>query len=165
MYAPLAMTAVAAAQQLFSFFKPQGSTPALSSQAANNAIQGVQGHHPPKCMAAMIVNLQSTIDIAVKAGKLTDDQATQMKKKLDFIAQTLNKSQTGSGAQLPSDDLRKVKTELQAVRKQLFDALNPQGTASFTTGGAGYNLFKTMDGNRNGAIGRNEFATFISTLL
>jgi hypothetical protein len=115
-------------------------------------------------MGDKITNLQSAIDHAAKTGRLTGDQATQMKKKLDFITQTLNRSQTGSGAQLTSDDLRKVRTELQAVRKQLFDALNPQGIASFTTSGAGYNLFKTIDASRNGAIGRNEFATF-STLL
>jgi polyhydroxyalkanoate synthesis regulator phasin len=40
-------------------------------------------------MADMISKMESIIDDAVKAGKLTDDKAKKMKNKLDSITQTL----------------------------------------------------------------------------
>jgi hypothetical protein len=167
MYAPLAMTAVAAVQQLFSLLKPKGSPPASDSQATSNAPQAVHGRHPHhhKSIAEMISSLQSTIDDAAKTGKLTGSQATQMKTKIESITQTLNKSQAGSGAPMTPEDLQQIKTKLQEVRKELFDALNPQGAASPVSSGIGYNLFKTLDTNGDGVVNKNEFSTFISTVL
>ncbi len=159
------LTAVAAVQQLFSLFKPQGSTPTSNFQATNNATQGIQGHPRHKSMADMISNLQSTIDNAVKTGRLTGDQAMQMKKKLDSITQTLNKTQTGSGAQLTPEDLQQIRAKFQEIRKELFDALNPQRSAIVSNGIGGYHLFQKMDANGNRVIDRNEFSNFISTLL
>jgi polyhydroxyalkanoate synthesis regulator phasin len=155
----------AAFQQLFAIVNPQVSTSASNSQVMNTPIQGVQGHHHHhhKSMANMISKMESTIDDAVKAGKLTNDQATQMKKELDSITATLNKSQTSSGAQPTSDDLQQIRTEFQDVRKQLFDALNPQGMTA--TSNRIDSLFKKIDTNGNGVVDQNEFSTFISTLV
>jgi polyhydroxyalkanoate synthesis regulator phasin len=155
----------AAVQQLFAVLNPQGSTSASNAQLTNIPTRGVQGHHHHhhKSMVDMISKLGSAIDDAVKAGKLTDDQATQMKKELDSITATLNKSQTSSGAQPTSDDLQKIRTEFQDVRKQLFDALHPQVATSTSSGIE--NLFKQMDANGNGVIDQNEFSTFISELI
>lgn len=108
--------------------------------------------------------MESTIDDAVKAGKLTDDQAAQMKKKLDSITEALNQKQTGSGAQLTSDDLQQIKAAFQDVRKQLFDALHPQGSTSATNSIGDY-LFKKMDANGDGIVDKNEFFTFINQMV
>ena len=50
----------------------------IASQVTSDAIQGAQGHHHHhhRNMADMISKMESTIDDAVKAGKLTDDQAS-----------------------------------------------------------------------------------------
>ena len=159
------LAAVAVAQQLFSLLKSRGSNPAPNSQVTGNAIQGVQGSPQQKSIADMIGSLQSAIDHAVTAGKLTGDQATQMRKKLDFITQTLNKTQTGSGTQLTPHDLQQIKTNFQEVRRQLFEALHPQGIASLTSNGIGYNLFKPVSANRNGMIDKSGLSNFINTLL
>jgi hypothetical protein len=137
----------------------------IASQVTSDAIQGVQGHdhHHHRSMADMITKMESTIDDAVKAGKLIDDQASQMKKKLDSITQTLQQGQSSSGTQLTSDQLQQIRTEFQDVRKQLFDALNPQGTTATSNGID--SLFKTIDANGDGVVDQNEFSTFISTLV
>ena len=152
-------------QQLFSTLNPQGTTSTSDSQGTSDVTQGVQGHHHHhhRSMADMISKMESTIDDAVKAGKLIDDQATQMKKELDSITETLSKTQGSSATQLTPDDLQKIRTEFQDVRKQLFDALNPQVATSTSTGIE--NLFKQMDANGNGVIEQNEFASFISSLV
>ena len=155
------------AQQLLDSLNPQGATSASNSQVTNTDIQGVQGHHHHhhhKSMTDMISKMESAIDDAVKAGKLTDDQATQMKEELDSITETLKQGQSSSGAQLTSEDLQKIRTEFQDVRKQLFDALNPEGSTS-ASNGIGDALFKKMDANGDGAVDKNEFSTFINTLL
>jgi len=153
-------------QQLLAL-TPLGSISASNPQVPSNAMQGVQGyhhHHHHKSMADMISKMESTIDDAVTAGKLTNDQATQMKNELDSITQALNNSQTSSGAQLTSDDLQQIKTELQNVRKQLFDALNPQGLVSASNNTV-TNLFQIMDKNGDGVIDQNEFLTFINQMV
>ena len=156
----------ASLQQLLDPLNPQGSASASNSQVTNTDIQGVQGHHHHhhKSMTDMIRKMESAIDNAVKTGKLTDDQATQMKEELNSITDTLKQGQSSSGAQLTSEDLQKIRTEFQDVRKQLFDALNPQGSASISNG-IGDALFKKMDANGDGAVDQNEFSTFINTLL
>lgn len=159
------LAAVGIAQQLFSLLKPRGSASAPASQTTS-ATQAVQGQYPhQKSMADVIGHLRSAIDYAVKTGKLSGDQATQMKRKLDFITQTLNKTQTSAGAPLTPDDLQQIRTNFQEVRRQLFDVLYPRGTASLASGGTGYNLFKTMGANGNGMIDKNQLSNFISTLL
>ena len=144
-----------------------GSSSTSNSQVTSNATQGIRGHHHHhhhKSMADMISKMESTIDDAVKTGKLTDDQATQMKKELDSITEALNKSQTGSGAQLTSKDLQQIRTEFQDVRKKLFDALNLQGS-TFASNSIGDNLFKKMDANGDGVVDKNEFFTFINQMV
>jgi Ca2+-binding EF-hand superfamily protein len=152
-------------QQVLDAFNPQESTSTSNSQATDVATQAVQGHHHhhhKRSMTDMISQMESTIADAAKEGKLTDDQATQMKKELDAISETLRQGQSSTGAQLTSDDLQKIREEFHGLRKQLFDALNPQGSASTSNGMD--NLFKQLDVNGDGAIDKNEFSTFMSLL-
>jgi polyhydroxyalkanoate synthesis regulator phasin len=155
-------------KQLFDVLNPQGSPSTSNPQVTNTDIQSVQGHHHHhhhhKSMADMISKMESIIDDAAKAGKLTDDQATQMKKELDSITETLKQGQSSSGAELTPDDLQNIRTEFQDVRRQLFDALNPQKSTS-APNGIGDALFKKMDANGDGTIDKNEFSTFINALL
>ena len=162
---PQIMAAVGVAQQLFSLFSPKGFPSVSNTQATGHMGPAVQGplHRDYKSMAEMISNLQFIVENASKTGKLTGDQATQMKNKLDFITQTLNKAQTGSGTQLTPDDLQQIRARFQEIRKELFDALNPLNS-TFVSKGVGYGLFKKMDTGGNRAIHRNEFPTFISRL-
>jgi polyhydroxyalkanoate synthesis regulator phasin len=164
-------------QLLISAVDPQGSTAGSNPDVPTNSTRGVQGrhhHHHHKSMANMISDMESAIDDAVKTGKLTDDQATQMKKELDDITKALTNSQASSGTQgssgtqPTSEDLQKIRTEFQDVRKQLFDALNSQasnlqGTTPVSNGVE--NLFKLIDANGNGTINENEFFTFINSLI
>ncbi len=133
------------------------------SSTASASTQGVQRHHPHhhhKSIADMISNMASGIDDAVKAGKLTNDQAAQMKKELDSIAEILKKDQASSGAELTSEDRQQIRKVLHDVRERLLAALNPQGAGSIASGGiAGY-MFKQMDANGDGVVSQNEFATF-----
>ena len=132
------------------------------SQVTSDSTQGVQGHHHHhRSMADMISKMESAIDDALKAKTLTEDQAGQMKKELDSIAQTLQQGQS-SGTQLTSDQLQQIRTEFQDVRKQLFDALNPKAETT-TSNGIG-SLFQKIDANGDGVVDQNEFFTFISTL-
>jgi len=142
------------------------ATAASASQATNIATQSVQGHHHRhhRSMADKISMMDSAIDEAVKAGKLTGDQAAQMKKELDSITQTLKNSQTSSGTPLASNDLQQIKAEFQDVRKQLYDALHPQGATS-TSNDAISKLFQMMDADGNGAVDRDEFLTFINQMV
>lgn len=111
----------------------------------------------------MISVMESAIENAAEEGKLTDDQVSQMKEKLDSIIETLTRGQTSSGGQLTSDDLQMIRAEFHDVRKQLFDALNPKGSTLASNGID--KLFKQMDANGDGAIDQNEFSTFIDSLV
>jgi len=153
--------------QQFLALSPLGSISAPNSPVTSNATQGVQGHHHHhhrRSMADQVSKMGAAIDDAVKAGKLTSDQATQMKKELDSITQALNNNQTGSGAQPTSNNLQQIKAKFQDVRKQLFDALNPQGSTSASNDTAS-RLFQMMDTNGNGVIDQNEFLTFINQMV
>jgi polyhydroxyalkanoate synthesis regulator phasin len=142
------------------------STPSTGAQ-----VQGTQGHHHHhKSIADQISDMNTAIDNAVKAGKLTNDQATAMKKELDDVKQTLSQnqtsgsSQTGASTQLSADDRKKVFGELQDVRKQLHTAMAPQGTAAGATGDQIDKLFASMDTDGNGSVSKQEFEAFMSSL-
>jgi hypothetical protein len=142
------------------------STSSANLQPTDVTAQGVQGHHHhhhhKKNMTDMISNMENTIDEATKEGKLTGDQAAQMKKELDDISEALQQGQSGTGTQLTADDLQKIRDQFHDIRKQLFDAINPQGPASPYNGMD--NLFSQVDANGDGNIDKDEFSTFISLL-
>ena len=141
------------------------STPSTGAQ-----VQGAQGHHHHrKSMSDQLSDMNTAIDNAVKAGKLTNDQATAMKKELDDVKQTLSQSQTSGSSQtgastLSADDRKKVFGELQDVRKQLHTATAPQGTAAGATGDQIDKLFSSMDADANGSVSKEEFEAFMSSL-
>ena len=152
-------------QYLVSAMSSTGSATASNSALANASTQKVHGHHGHhrKSMTDRVTEMQSTIDSALKAGKITEDQATQMKKQLDAISQTLNTTQANASNNPTVDNLQQVRTQYQDVRKQLYDALHPQTAAVQSAGLAA--LFKKMDANGDGSIDQNEFASFISALV
>jgi len=125
-------------------------------------LQGIFGQHHRHhgSLADMIDQLKSTIDDAAKAGKLTDDQAADMKKTLDDIAELLK--QNGSGAQVSADDRHQIRNELREIGKQLFAALSSQDAPSATSGGQVDDLFKAMDANGDGSIDKNELSGYLS---
>jgi len=136
-----------------------------------SAAQGVQGphHHKHKTMSQQVDDMSTAIDNALKAGKLTNDQATAMKSELDDIKQKLGQTQngqqgqSGSVSKLSDDDRKKIGEEFHDVRKQLFSALNPQASAA-TSGDAASQLFSKIDANNDGNISKDEFQTFVDNL-
>jgi uncharacterized protein YdcH (DUF465 family) len=140
-----------------------------STALDGSLVQGMKGHHHHhKSISDQVNDMNTAIDNAVKAGNLTDDQATAMKKELDDVKQTISQNQTsssnetGSLAQLSDDDRKKVLTELQDVRKQLHTAIAPQGTASGATDDQMNRLFASMDADENGSISKEEFEAFLN---
>ena len=136
-----------------------GATPTSSA----TPVQGMGGHHHHhKSISDQVSSMESAIENAVKAGKLTDDQATAMKKELDDVTQTLAQnqavatsqtsatgqtgttSQTSAISQLSDDDKKKIFGELQDVRKQLHAAMASQGTASAASGDQINQMFSSM---------------------
>jgi polyhydroxyalkanoate synthesis regulator phasin len=142
------------------------------STQSNSAVQGVQGHqHHRKSIADMIKDMESAIDNAAKAGKLTSDQATAMTKELDDIKQMLSQAQSGGSAQtggamqLSADDRQKIRKELHDIGKQLFQALNPQESTQQTQQSSAIDsIFKAMDANQDGNISKDELTSFLSSL-
>jgi polyhydroxyalkanoate synthesis regulator phasin len=141
-----------------------------STASTGAQVQGTGGHHHHKSLADQINDMNTAIDNAVKAGKLTDDQATAMKKELDDVKQTLSQnqangsSQTGSATQLSDDDRKKVFSELKDVRKQLHAAMSPQGSAAGASDDQLNKLFSSMDADGNGSVSKEEFEAFMNTL-
>jgi hypothetical protein len=156
-------------QFFVSAISPKGSATASNSALASSSTQQIEGHHHHhrKSMTDRVTEMQVSIDSALKSGKITDDQATQMKQKLDAIAQSLNTTQNtiqaATSNQLTSADLQKIKSQYQDVRKQFYDALHPQ-TATLQSV-AMNSLFKKMDANGDGSLNQSELASFISALV
>jgi hypothetical protein len=112
------------------------------SASSSSDVQGSQGHHHHhrKSVSDQVSDMSSAIDSAVKAGQLTSDQATTMKKELADITQTLAQAnsttsttaQSGSTtsqnplSQLSAADRQKVMKELHDVGKELYLATKPQ---------------------------------------
>ncbi len=145
------------------------SQASISSGGAQ--VQNAQGHHHKhKSISDQLSSMSSAIDNAVKSGKLTEDQAAAMKKKLDDVKQTLDKNQTtggnsaGSLSQLSDDDKKKIFGELQDVRKQLHSAIAPKSAATGTTSDQMNKMFAAMDANNDGSVTKEEFASFMSSV-
>ena len=149
----------------------------ITNQTATSSgtqVQGSGGHHRHhKSISDQVTAMGTAIDDAVKAGKLTDDQATTMKKELDDVTQALAKNQaattgqtgaTTSASTLSADDRKKLFGELQDVRKQLHAATAPQGTAPGASSDQANQLFASMDADGNGSISKDEFASFMTSL-
>jgi len=143
-----------------------------SSISSNGAqVQGAQGHHHKhKSITDQISSMSTAIDNAVKAGKLTDDQAAAMKKKLDDVKQTIGQNQSNSSgqssiSQLSDADKKKVFGELQDVRKELHSAMgSQQGASAGATSDQINQMFTSMDSNGDGNVSKDEFASFLNTL-
>ncbi len=122
----------------------QMATGSFSATSSSN-VQGSQGHHHHhrKSVSDQVSSMTSAIDNAVKAGQLTSDQATAMKKELADVTQTLTQanstgstsSQSGAPtsqnplSQLSSADRQKVMKELHDVGKALYQATRAQGAS------------------------------------
>jgi ribosomal protein S20 len=165
-----------------------------TTAAGSLGVQGMSGgghhHHHHKSIADQVNSLGTAIDKAVSAGTMTSDQATSLKSELADITKTLgqtasssttastgttaNASATGSTSQsnplsqLSDADRKKVFSELQDVRKQVFAAFSSQdadatsGTSS--AGDAVSNLFSKIDTDNNGAISKDEFTQFLAQI-
>ena len=139
--------------------------------AADVLLQGTQKRrHHHGSIADRVNAMEDAIDKAVKAGKLTDDQAAAMKKELDDVKQVLSSAQPGGSnqsnpvAQLSDDDRKKIFSELSDVRKKLYAALNPDGSDQAVSNNTLNNLFAAIDSNNDGSISKDEFADFLKNL-
>jgi hypothetical protein len=148
------------------------------SPIAAAQVRGAQGeHHHPMTIGDRLSKMGSAVDDAVTSGTLSGDQAIQMKKELDDITKILShnshkqngsNNQAGSSTQLPANDREKIRSHLQDLEKQLFAALNPQGAtdvhaaAARRASGEVNDLFKAMDTNRDGKIGRDELTSYVN---
>jgi polyhydroxyalkanoate synthesis regulator phasin len=133
----------------------------VTTTVDSQGTQQAQGHHHHLSMSQRLDKMESAIDQAVKDGKLTDDQATQMKKQIDDIKTTLAGAKT-SGTPLTDDQRRQIRQEMQGIGKQLFSATNPgQGPQG---AGSASDLFSKIDANGDGKIDKNELADFLSKI-
>ena len=140
---------------------------AASDVTGTIGLQGTQEaqghHHHHMTMSQRVDKMESLIDQAVKDGKLTDDQATAMKKQLDDIKTTLANAKT-SGTPLTEDQRKEVRQEMQDIGKQLFSAINPPQNTPVAAPTSSANLFAKLDTNGNGTIDQNEFSAFMDQL-
>lgn len=127
--------------------------------------QQAQGHrHHRMSMSQRVDNMESFIDQAVKDGKLTDDQATQMKKQLEDIKTTLADAKT-SGTPLTEDQRTTIRQEFQSIGKQLGMAIKPpERNPAQAEPNAVSNLFSKLDATGDGTIDKNEFSSFMDQL-
>jgi EF hand len=141
-------------------------------------VRGTQGEHlHPMTIGDRLSKLESAMEDAVTSGTLSGDQAIQMKKELDDISKILSHNshkqngsnkQTGSSTQLPANDREKIRSHLQDLEKQLSSALNPKGATDVPAAAARRaraeieDLFKAMDTNRDGKIGRDELTSYVN---
>jgi Ca2+-binding EF-hand superfamily protein len=143
-----------------------------STTASSSGVQGMGGHHHHhKSISDQISDMESAINGAVQAGKLTSDQASTITKELDDIKQMLSQASTSSttsttstATQLSSDDRQKIREELRDIGKQLFSALNPQQANSSSSTSPLDAIFKAMDTNGDGSISKDELTSFFSNL-
>ena len=137
-------------------------------------------------IADQVSQLGSAIDNAVKAGTMTSDQATTLKKELADITTILGQATQAAGngttntsatatttqtnplAQLSDADKQKIFGELRDVRQQLYAANNPQGTGAASgassNNNAIANLFSEIDTDHNGTITKQEFMQFFAQM-
>ena len=133
--------------------------------------------------------MSSTIDADVTAGTMTSDQAAALKKELADVTSLLSQSaqtsstaatsttpststsnQTNPLSQLSDADHKKVFSELQDVRKQLFAVSDAQGTDATSASAASgnndaiSNLFAQIDTDGNGTIDQSEFTQFLAQI-
>jgi len=141
-------------------------------------VQGAQGEqHHRMTIVDRISKIGSAMDDAVASGTLTGDQAIQMKKELDDITKMLNhdshkqngsSDQTGSSAPLPANDREKIRSDLKELEKHFSAALNPQGATDVPTAASRRpklevgELFRLMDTNGDGKIGKEELTSYIN---
>jgi EF-hand domain len=159
----------------------------LTDATGSSGVQAMGGghhHHHHKSIADQVSQMGSAIDSAVQAGTMTSAQATTLKSELSDITNTLGlasststtatTSTTGSNSQsnplsqLSDADRKKVFSELQDVRKQLYAASNTQG-ANASSGASGGNdavskLFSMIDTDGNGSISQSEFTQFLAQI-
>jgi Ca2+-binding EF-hand superfamily protein len=147
-------------------------------------------HHHHKSIADQVNQLGTAIDKAVSTGTMTSDQAKSLKSELADITKTLglnssssttsstgttaSASTTGSTSQsnplsqLSDADRKKVFSELQDVRKQVFAAFNTQNTdASSSSSGSSdavNKLFSMLDTDNNGSISKDELTQFLAQI-
>jgi septal ring factor EnvC (AmiA/AmiB activator) len=154
-----------------------GLSPAV--QGTNNASHH---HHHHKSISDQVNQMNSAIDDAVKAGTMTSDQATSLKKELSDVTQILSQSAqtsntsnatsqsgpTGQISQLSDADRKKVFSELHDVRKQLWAANSPQASnavsGSSTNSDAVTKLFSQIDTDNSGTIDQAEFTQFLAQI-
>lgn len=137
-----------------------------TSQITGTTTQNVQGHHHHRGgnIADMISKMSTGIDDAVKAGKLTQDQSTDMKKQLDAISEKLNSDPTGKGADLSQDDRQQIRKDLHDIGKQLKVAMSPKNSDGTQAGSLVDQLFKKLDSNGDQKIDKDELSSFINNL-
>jgi hypothetical protein len=138
---------------------------ANSTSAASQGIQQVPRHRHMS-MSQRIDQMSSMIDKATSDGKLTADQATEMKKQLDEIKTMLADAKT-SGIPLTEDQRRQIRDEMKTVGKQLYSTAGnppPASTSNFESATAVNNLFAKIDANGDGTIDKDEFADFVKKL-
>lgn len=136
-----------------------------TSQVTNaTSSQSTRGHHHHGGnITDMISKMSTGIDDAVKAGKLTDDQAAEMKKTLDAISEKLKSDPSGKGTQLSQDDRQQIRKQLHEIGKELHAALAPQQSDG-AQGDLASELFKKIDTNGDKKIDKDEFTSFINNL-
>jgi hypothetical protein len=138
------------------------SSVSITSTSNSQSTNGVHGHNHHGNMADKIKKMETAIDNAVKDGKLTDDQASDMKKKLDDVSSKIG--QPGDKTKLSNDDKKAIRDEMQSVRKELFSALNPQsaqgvqGVQSNTLS----DIFSSLDKNGDGTLDQSEFSAMMN---
>jgi Ca2+-binding EF-hand superfamily protein len=112
-------------------------------------------------LAEMLSQTQSTINDDLKAGKLTADQATALKKELDAIAKSLQDART-NGTQISADDRRKMRDELKKVGEDLENAVTAEGKKDVAMNPGLDDLFKKIDTNGDGKIDNSELNNYLS---
>jgi polyhydroxyalkanoate synthesis regulator phasin len=112
-------------------------------------------------LAEMLAQMQSSVDDEVKAGKLTADQATALKKELDAIAKTLQDAKT-NGTQISADDRRKMREQLKKAGQDLENAVTAQAGKGVAMNQGLDDLFKKIDTNGDGQIDKNEMNNFLN---
>jgi hypothetical protein len=135
----------------------------VSAFQSSWAVQGASHHHhKPQSLTDMISQMSSAVDDAVKAGKLSDDQAAAIKKDLEAISDLLKNGQASSSgsngtsnaaSQLSSDDRQTIRDTLKDIGKQIFAALSSQ---SAQAAGPVDDLFSKIDTNGDKSISKNE---------
>jgi hypothetical protein len=135
-----------------------------TSKVADSSSHNIRGHHHGGNITDMISKMSAGIDNAVKAGKLTEDQAVEMKKRLDAINEKLKSDNPGKGIQLSQHDRQQIRKELHAIGKQLYSAMKADGSGEVKSDGLVNELFKKIDSNGDNKIDKDEFASFVKNI-